>query len=447
MATRLPGIDLIAQRDYALLFRRYVVVAVVIALVLTGAALWLAFTLFNPTPPRTVSMAVDQGGISDALAKRYREILARDRIELRLVPSPGAVDSVARMRDRKSGIDIAIIPSGVTNESASPQLASLGTLGYQPLWFFYRSGAFVKKDRVREAFAEKRVSIGPEGSADHALALEFLARVGVISQQTTTLLSLAPQDATERLLHGDIDAAVLLDPFQSPHVRRLLSADGITVASFARADAFVALYPYLSKVVLPAGVGDMANNRPPTDVMLVAPKASLIVRRDLHPAIQYLFLEAATQIHSVPGVFHKAGQFPAAESIDLPLTNQAIQFYKTGRPFLQRHLPFWLAVLAQQLLVVLIPVLAVLYPMLKFIPAAYGWAMRRRVFKLYRELKLIEDQAGSPEVRAKGASDLLARLDQLDDRTSRYRVPVAFRPLLYALRLHIALVRQRLERG
>ena len=53
----------------------------------------------------------------------------------------------------------------------------------------------------------------------------------------------------------------------------------------------------------------------------VAPKASLVVRNDLHPAIQYLLLEAATEIHSGPGMFRKAGQFPAAESIDLPLSS------------------------------------------------------------------------------------------------------------------------------
>jgi len=436
-----------AQRDYTLLFRRYVLVSVIIALALTAAAMWLAFSLFNPTPPRTVSMAVNQGGTSEPVAKRYREILARDRIELRLVPSRGAVESIARMGEPKSGIDVAIIPSGITNQRQSPELVSLGTIGYQALWLFYRSGDVARKDRARETFAGKRVSIGPEGSADHALSLEFFARVGVVNQRETNLLALGPQDAVEKLLHGDIDAAVLLDSFESPSVRQLLSAEGIVLANIVRADAFVALYPYLSKVVLPAGVGDMVNNRPPTDVNLVAPKASLIVRRDLHPAIQYLLLQAATEIHSGPGVFRRAGQFPAPESLDLPLSDEAAQFYKTGRPFLQRHLPFWLAVLAQQLLVVLIPVLAVLYPMLKFIPAAYGWAMRRRVYRLYRELKLIEDQAGSPSTRTSSASDLIARLEQLDNRTSHYRVPVAFRPLLYALRLHIALVRQRLERG
>jgi len=434
-----------ASQEHTLMFRRYLALAVILAVVLTVAAMWVAFTLFNPTPPRTVGMAVDLSGTSTEVGKRYREILARDGINLRLIPSAGAVESVARLRDPKSDISVAIIPSGITNQNQSPDLVSLGTLGYEPLWLFFRTDTLVRKQHARQTFAGKKVSIGPEGSAEHALSLEFLARVGVINQQTTTLLPLPPQVATEKLLQGDIDAAILLDTWDSPLVHRLLAADGIALATIPRADAFIALYPFLSKVVLPAGVGDMANNKPPADVVLLAPKASLIVRNDLHPAIQYLLLQAAVKIHSGPGVFRKEGQFPAPESIDLPLSEQAIQFYKTGRPFLQRHLPFWLAVLVQQLLVLLIPVLAVLYPMLRFLPATYGWAMRRRVFGLYRELKLIEDQAGSP-VEERAAGDLLARLDRLDARSSRFRVPVSFRPLLYALRLHIALVRQRLEK-
>jgi hypothetical protein len=144
-------------------------------------------------------------------------------------------------------------------------------------------------------------------------------------------------------------------------------------------------------------------------------------------------------------MFRRAGQFPAAEAIDVPLSSDAQQFYKAGPPFLQRHLPFWLAVLAQQALVLLIPVLAVLYPLLRFLPALYGWAMRRRVFRLYNELKRLEDQLISEDARDR-AADLVARLDRLEERASRFRLPVSFRPLLYALRLHISLVRQRLQK-
>jgi TRAP-type uncharacterized transport system substrate-binding protein len=430
-----------AVRDYAQIYRRYLLVGLIAVVVLTVAAAWLAFTLLRPTPPRSVAMATDpEGSISAELGRRYQEILARKGVEVRLLPSVGAVENVARLRDPKSGISVGIIPSGITNQKQSPELVSLGTLFYEPLWLFYRG-----RIETYKGLHGQRISIGPEGSGTHLLSLEFLARIGIIDKRSAELLPLTPQVAADQLVHGEINAAAMLAAWESPVVRQLLSADDINLASPARADAFVALYPFLSKVVLPAGVGDMVKNRPPNDVTLLAPKASLVVRSDLHPAIQYLLLEAATEIHSGPGMFRKAGQFPAAEAIDLPLSSYALQFYKAGPPFLQRHLPFWLAVLAQQLLVLLIPVLAVLYPLLRFLPALYGWAMRRRVFRLYNELKRLEDQL-LPGGAQDNTADLVARLDRLEERASRFRLPVSFRPLLYALRLHISLVRQRLQK-
>ena len=430
------------DREHGLIRRRFLLIALIAALALTATAIGLAYTILRPTPPHKVAMATDpEGSISAELGQRYREILAHDGIDLELVPSVGAVENVARLRDPKSGISIAIIPGGITNRKESPDLVSLGTLFYEPLWFFYHGQ---RRQETHESLKGLRISIGPEGSGTHVLSIEFLARTGIINRNNATLLSLAPQMAAEKLLHGEIDAAAMLTSWDSPVVRQLLAADNIQLANITRADAFVALYPFLNKVVLPAGVGDMAKNRPPTDVALVAPKASLVVRNDLHPAIQYLLLKAAVQIHSGPGMFRRAGQFPAPESIDLPLSEQAQQFYKSGPPFFQRHLPFWLAVLVQQLLVVLIPVIAVLYPLLRFMPAVYGWAMRRRVFRLYGELKLLEDELGSRGAR-EDVADLVARLDNLEDRTSRFRLPLSFRPLLYALRLHINLVRQRLQ--
>jgi len=198
--------------------------------------------------------------------------------------------------------------------------------------------------------------------------------------------------------------------------------------------------------VLPAGIGDMARNVPPADVVLVAPKASLVVRRDLHPGIQYLLLEAADEVHSPPGLFHRAGEFPAPEAIDLPLSADARHFYKSGPPFLQRYLPFWLAVLAGRLLVVLVPLVGVAYPALRSLPAAYAWMMRRRVFRLYGELKLIELET---EGRTAGASTeaLVARLDDLEDRVSRLHVSRGQAPHAYTLRHHIGLIRERLEKA
>ena len=169
------------------------------------------------------------------------------------------------------------------------------------------------------------------------------------------------------------------------------------VLSAPRPDALVALYPFLNKVVLPAGVADLAANRPPADTILLAPKASLAVRGDLHPAIQYLLLNAAVEIHSPPGIFHKAGQFPAAESVDLPLSEEAQRFYKSGRPVLQAYLPFWMAALVERFLVVFVPVLVLLYPALNLLPRAYDWLMQSRIRRLYDEMKSIERELASGE--------------------------------------------------
>ena len=288
----------------------------------------------------------------------------------------------------------------------------------------------------------KRISIGPEGSGTRILAITLLAANG-IDRDVAQLLPLTPQDAGEQLLSGRIDAALMVASWESPVVRRLLASDDVEPASFPRADAYTALYPYLNKVTVPAGVGDLARNRPPADAVLLAPKTSLVVRKELHPAIQHLLLDAATEIHSGAGIFQKAGQFPAAESVDLPLSDAARQFHKTGRPFLQRYLPFWAAVFLWGLMLLLIPVVGAFYPLFRVAPALYGWGMRRRIFRLYGELKFLE---GDLERRdsAEEAGDLVDHLDRLEERANHLQVPLAYTNLLYNLRRDIQLVRERL---
>ncbi len=421
--------------------RRILVIAGIVVVLLTAVGIWVAFKLLRPTPPHMVEMAVDpEGGFSAEVGKRYREIFAKDGIDLRLVPTAGAVQSLARMEDKKAGIKIAIIPGGIVDREKSTDLESLGTLYYDPLWMFTHGEHLQHHEQLRNL----RISIGPEGSASHKLAMEFLARVGIIGQDAT-LLSLPPEESAAKLRNGEIDAAVVMGAWETPVVQQLLVAKDVELVGIRRADAFVALYPFLNKLVLPAGVADMATNRPPTDVPLIAPKASLIVRKDLHPAIQYLLLEAASQVHSGPGVFQKANEFPAAESVDLPISSHARQFYKTGPPFLQRNLPFWLAVLVQQLLVLLLPVVGVLYPLARVSPQVFMSMQTRRVYRLYNELRSVEKELASAG-SAKEDEDFGERLDRLEERASRLWVPPSLRPQLYNLRLHIGLVRQEAGR-
>jgi len=420
--------------------RFQIMVAAIAVAVLAVAVFWAVATYMRPMPPRTLIMATgSEGGAYFEFGKRYREILARDGIELQLLTTSGALENLSLLHDKSSKVDVGFLQSGITSEKESPDLKSLGTVFYEPLWFF-TSDKYLAKGI--QSLRGKKISIGPEGSGSRALALKLLAR-NKIDQGFADLLSLKPQEAGDKLIHGEIDAAIMLTSWDAPVVQRLLNTNGIEPANFPRTDAYLALYPYLNKVVLPEGVIDMAKNRPASDVFLIALKANLVVRENLHPALQFLLLQAAEEIHSGPRMFQKPGQFPAEESIDIPLSDQARQYYKSGKPFLQQHLPFWLAVLANQLLVLLIPVIGVLYPLLRLFPALYGWQIQRRIFRLYGELRFLEqdlDTGGAGQ----NMDDLNTRLDQIEAKAHRLRAQGIYANMRYTLWMHITMIRERM---
>ena len=293
----------------------------------------------------------------------------------------------------------------------------------------------------------RRISVGPVGSGTRALSLELLRRNG-IDGQVSELLALAPEEvAAEKLLAGEIDAAATLNGWEAPIVQKLITDEHIELSSFAaRADTYVALYPFLNKVVVPRGVADLAKDLPPTDVILFAPKTSLVVHKDLHAAIQYLLLDTAVQIHSSPGIFQHANQFPAAEGIDFPLSREALQFYKSGRPFLHNYLPFWVAEMFGTLIFLLIPILAVLYPMVRSLPGLYDWLMRSKITRIYGELRFLEDEIIGARRTGRDMSAMVAQLDHLEEQANHLKIPLAYASRLYELRNHIDIVRGHLQK-
>jgi TRAP transporter TAXI family solute receptor len=406
--------------------------------VTAGAIVCAAVYLLRTMPPPSIAMATGPaGGGYHVIGRQYQALLARAGVELRLVATAGSVENLALLRDPHSGVNIALVQGGTVGEEAG-ELESLGTLFYEPLWILHRGGL---EGKTLAALRGRKVSIGAVGSGSHALMLQLL-KSNEVDQDVGELLALPPREAADKLLAGEIDAAAMVASRDAPVVQQLIADERVELLNMVRADAYVAFYPFLSKAMVPRGGGDLAKDLPPADVTLIASKASLVVRNDLHPAIQYLLLSTAVQIHSGVGMFHYAGRFPAAEGIELPLSREAVQFYKSGQPFLQHNLPFWMASLVGRLLVLLIPIVAVLYPMMRFLPALYGWLMRRKIARLYGELRFLEDEitGGKPT----DAAQLMARLDQLEKQANQLRMPIAYESMTYLLRNHIGVVRDRL---
>jgi TRAP-type uncharacterized transport system substrate-binding protein len=416
--------------------------AVTIA-VTVAAIVIAAIVIFRTMPPRMIVMATGpEGGAYYEIGKHYRAVLANAGVEVRLVSTAGSLENLALLRDPHSGVSVALIQGGTVNPEAALELESLGTVFYEPLWLFHKHEP---GKTILDYLLGGKISIGPVGSGSRALSLELLKRSG-FDQQVGELLALSPLAAADKLLAAEIDAALILNSWDSPTVQRLISDERIEVASFPRADAYVALYPFLSKLVVPRGVGNLAKDLPRTDIVLVGPKASLVVRMDLHSAIQYLLLDAAVKIHSGAGIFQRAGRFPAAEGIEVPLSSEAQRFYKTGRPFLHNYLPYWTATLVGKLIVLLIPILGLLYPLIRSLPPLYDWLMRSKILRLYGELRFLEDEIIDARRTGREISPMVAQLDRLEARANELRIPLAYTSMLYMLRNHIDLVRERLQK-
>lgn len=415
-----------------------------VAIAVTAAAIaCAAVVLLSNLPPHTIVMATGpEGGTYYELGKRYRALLARDNIEVQLVPTAGSIENLAKLLDPRSGVGVALMQGGIGTPAAADRLESLGTVFYEPYWWFLRSEI---ADGGVPRLLGRKISIGAEGSGTRALSLQMLGRVG-INAQNTQLLALSPRETAEQLEAGDIDVAFLIAAWGSPVVQQLFADDRIALSSYQRADALIALFPFLTKLVVPQGAIDLLKNKPPADITLIGSKASLIVRNDLHPAIQYLLLNAATEIHSEASIFNRANAFPAAEAVDVPLSSEAVRFYKSGRPILHEYFPFWMAELIGKLIILLIPILGVLYPMTRFLPRVYDWAVRSKILRVYGELRLLEDRTSGGQGTESDRRELADALDRLEEQVNRLKMPLSYSSMMYELRTHIGLVRQGLAK-
>jgi len=414
------------------------------ALIVTaGVILWVLLAVLRPLPGRDVTIATGPpGSVYAQSAERYRKILARDGVRLRLVPTNGAVENLERLRDPRSGVDVGFLQAGITSEQESPDLLSLGTMFYEPLWVFCRGSSLV--EMLRD-LSNVRISIGQQGSGTRPLALQLLA-LNNVDASKVQLTGYAPEEAARRLIAGELDVAMIVAAWESSAVQQLLHASGIELMSFKRAEAYTALAPNFSKLVLPQGVADLATNRPPADVTLIASKASLVVRRDLHTALQYLLLRAAIEVHGKHGIFQRANEFPAPEEVDLPVSGEALHVYKSGPSLLQRTLPFWLAQLLERLLIILLPIVGILYPLWSLLPRFYRWQMQRRIYRLYSELRLIEralQRSTDHDERVR----MLARFEDLERRVLELKMPQSFGEMSFNLKMHMRAVSESAHKG
>jgi ABC-type nitrate/sulfonate/bicarbonate transport system substrate-binding protein len=334
-------------------------------------------------------------------------------------------------------------PVAASGPPAPPDgLVSLGSVAYVPLVVFYNGPRRI----FLSEFAGKRLAIGPEGSGARALALVLLKANGITPGGATTLLPMTGEEAARALTAGTIDAAFFAgDSVQLPVMARLTRTPHIRFFSFVQAEAYARRFPYLTNIALPMGAFDLGKNLPPATVHTLSPTVDLIARDSLHPALSDLLVEAAREVNGGATLLQRAGEFPAPLVHDFPLSDDAARYYKSGKSFLYRVLPFWLASLADRLIVLVVPIVVVLIPGLRLVPSLYAWRVKSRLYRWYGALIALE-RAAFNETTESERAELVERLDRIEESVNRLKIPLAYADQFYVLREHIGFVRARLAK-
>jgi TRAP transporter TAXI family solute receptor len=416
-----------------------ILIPVLLIIVFIG---WASYRFIQPVPPRTLTMTTGMEGGSFAIfGERYRQILARDGIHLKQLPSTGAVDNLRRLKDESRSVNTGFVQDGMGKTEDAANLESLGSLFYTPLWVFYRGDeTFDDLSQLRG----KRVSIGPEGSGVRKISLDLLKEANV-SVPPAVLHEYPNPEAGRALMEGKVDAVLTFGSTDSALVRELITAPGIKLMSMSQAEAYTRLFPHLSHVILPKGILNPSKRFPASDIHLLAPTTNLLVQKDLHPALVYLLLKAAVEIHGGAGWVHRAGEFPSMKTQDFPISEQAKRFYRSGGSWLYGYLPFWAATFVDRMLLVLISIGMVLIPMIGILPWFYTWRNRSKYYRWYRELRELEEELKEHE-QPENVVDYNARLDRIEEAVCKIRVSVAFYDEVFILKEHIQMVRLKLSR-
>jgi TRAP transporter TAXI family solute receptor len=435
------------------LSRQRLLLSAFIFVALLAALLWALTRYISPAPPRNVVMTTGaQDGAYHVFGERYKAYLQANGIELILKTSAGSVENLQRLE--QVGTHAGFVQGGLgllsidpNQDEESTPLRSLAVIGYEPLWVFAQDPALAKQlAGSLQGLSGKRIAVGAEGSGTRKVALDLLKAYG-ITAQNATLEPNSGMAATQALIDKKLDAIILISSPQAAAVKKLLDpGNAATLINLTQAEGIARQLPYLSTVVLKAGSVDAVSQTPPQDITLLATTANLVVRQDTHPAIAYLLLEAARDAHKGATLLNRPAEFPNPRGTDFPLSDEATRYFKDGRPFLQRYMPFWLANALQRLLLILIPLAAIGIPVLKLIPELLQFKEKNRLYRRYGQLLKMETDIRSRQLNKEEIEAARNELNDIEQRISTSKFTLEFADRVYTLRQHVDYVRGQLQK-
>lgn len=409
---------------------------------------WLLVRYLDPAPPRHLVMTTgsETGGYHQFGLSLQRELKAQG-LDLELRTSRGSLDNLDRLTDGSGDVQLGLIQSGTEKllpADQRQQLLGLAALYHEPLWLFQRKESDIQN---LSDLSDKRVSVGSEGSGTWAVVHGLFEQQQDVARLDSLNGGLWVQQGASAsaaaLLAGELDAAFFVLPVNNRVIISLLADPGVELVSAQQAHAFAARLRYVDELQVSQGLLSIPLNLPPRDLTLLAPVATLVANESFHPALAAQVLEATRKVLRDGNLLDPPGTFPAATPMALELSPEAEYYHRQGMPVLQRYLPFQLASMIDRYVVLVIPFLAIMFPLLRSMGPLYRWRVRARVYRWYEHLRRVDRLIYSGRIKGHHDEEI-AKLRQLESELNHVDVPLSYAHELYSLHLHVRFMIYRL---
>jgi TRAP-type uncharacterized transport system substrate-binding protein len=407
--------------------------SVIAAAIATVALIYLSRDLVPPG--RLVFAGGAEGGGYSQLAGRYRTLLARDGIEMVVLETEGSAENARLLAS--GAVDAGLLQGGIPVDG---DVETLGAVFLEPVFVFLRADLPLPRNPAE--WDDLSVAAGAEGSGTRAAVRSLLAAVGP-EAPALRLVSLGGAEAADAVIAGEVDAAVFVAPIDAPYLAPLFAAPEVELAELDHLATLSRRLPDSHVITLPSGAFSFEPPNPQGPIRILTLAANLVAQRDLHPALVDRLVAAAVEIHGDQDILSRQGEFPTMSLATLPQDPYARGLIEDGPSPLSRFLPYWVVAQISRFAILLLPILFILVPLLRALPAVYVWRQRRRVFRHYAAIRAIDQEVA--QVSDAAALDALAeQLDRIEGDIASLNLPLPYREYAYTARLHIDLIRKRI---
>ncbi len=419
----------------------YVLPAIATAALLYGLVIGLRLI-----PPQSVTIAAGKPGSAyHKIALAYRRVLEQDDITLHIIETAGSGENRDLMDDPDSQVDIALIQGGIT--VSNPRLNALAAVFPEPLLVFSRS------DKVTSGapndWSDYRVAIGAEGSGTRAVVqqLATITEAPVLDSESGLGLALNAQEAAQALVGGELDIAFFVAPLDAPYLHTLYNDSNIKLIPLDHAQALASQLREARWIELFSGAIRYSPAYPEKTIPLITVVTKLVARDNLHPALVNRLVHAMVQVHAPPSPLVMSYGFPNTQLLNMVADVYSAKLLREGFSPLESFLPYWVVAQVNRFAILLVPIIFLLLPLFKVLPALLAWRMHARVYRYYdrlHEIDLMLSDRSAPVPDEKERQRLGLELDQIEAKLRDESLPLRYREHAYIATEHVAFVRRKL---